>query len=98
MLARSGPLPKTDGWRFEPKLDGFRCLVCTHGRFRALSRRGWNMTKLLPQLKDSLAGDLQLDGELVAVNEQGHPDFHLLCRRMLHGDSAIPVMYLVFDV
>jgi len=48
-LERSGPLPTGAGWRFEPKLDGFRCLACTHGgRFRAKSRRGV-MTAKLPE-------------------------------------------------
>jgi ATP-dependent DNA ligase len=67
MLARSGALPTGAGWRFEPKLDGFRCLVCTHGgRFRARSRRGWDMTANLPELALSLRPDVQLDGELIA--------------------------------
>jgi hypothetical protein len=39
MLAPSEPLPTGNERRFEPKLDGFRCLVCTHGGlFRARSR------------------------------------------------------------
>jgi ATP-dependent DNA ligase len=47
-LARSAPLPAAPGWRFEPKLDGFRCLTCTHGgRLRVRSRRGWDITNLL---------------------------------------------------
>lgn len=54
MLARSGPLPTGRGWLYEPKLDGFRCLVCTHGRFRTRSRRGWDMTNLLPELGQTL--------------------------------------------
>ena len=44
MLARAGAIPRGRGWTFEPKLDGFRCLVCTHAGFRARSRRGWDMT------------------------------------------------------
>ena len=44
MLAHSGPLPTGPGWRFEPKLDGFRCRACTHGgRLRVRSRRGWDI-------------------------------------------------------
>jgi hypothetical protein len=31
MLARPAPLPTGAGWRFEPKLDGFRRLAYTHG-------------------------------------------------------------------
>jgi bifunctional non-homologous end joining protein LigD len=99
MLARSGPLPTGAGWLFEPKLDGFRCLTCTHvGRFRARSRRGWNMTQLLPELAQVLPADVQLDGEIVALNADGAPDFHLLGSRMLHGREGISVTYFVFDV
>ena len=59
MLARSGVIPTGSGWRLEPKLDGFRCLVCTHGRFMARSRRGWNMTTRLPELGGALPPDVQ---------------------------------------
>ena len=51
MLARAGTIPHGRGWTFEPKLDGFRCLVCTHAGFRARSRRGWDMTHLLPEFR-----------------------------------------------
>jgi len=86
-------------WRFEPKLDGFRCLTCTHGgTFRARSRRGWTMTTLPPELARSLLPDVQLDGELVAVDRDGRPDFHRLSARMLHDDTSIRVTYVVFDV
>src|SRR5215212_2298381 len=67
MLARSGTIPSGRGWTFEPKLDGFRCLVCTHAGFRARSRRGWNMTAPLPEFADTLPTEVQLDGELVAL-------------------------------
>src|SRR3954452_11588156 len=99
MLAKSGPLPGVAGWSFEPKLDGFRCLVCTHGgRFRARSRRGWDMTPLLPELAHALPPDVQLDGELVALDGDGRPDFHRLGARMLHGGAGIRVTLFVFDV
>jgi ATP-dependent DNA ligase len=54
MLARAGRIPTGRGSRFEPKLDGFRCMFCTHAGFRARSRRGWDMTPLLPELADAL--------------------------------------------
>src|SRR5690349_12118541 len=99
MLARSGALPTGSGWRFEPKLDGFRWLVCTHGgRFRAKSRRAWDMTAKLPELAVSLPPDVQLDGELIAWTDEGLPDFYRLGRRMLHGDKSIPVTLMLFDV
>src|SRR3954468_2528017 len=36
-LALAGTIPTGRGWRFEPRLNGFRCLTCTHGRFLARS-------------------------------------------------------------
>jgi bifunctional non-homologous end joining protein LigD len=98
MLARAGTIPHGHGWVFEPKLDGFRCLVCTHHGFRARSRRGWNMTELLPELADALPEGVQLDGELVALDETGRPDFHRLSSRMLHKRRGIEVTLFVFDV
>jgi bifunctional non-homologous end joining protein LigD len=41
---------------------------------------------------------VQLDGELVAWDESGHPDFHRLSSRMLHGDMSMAVTLMVFDV
>jgi len=97
MLARSGLLPT--GWRYELKCDGFRALVCTHGgRLRVRSRRGWDMTSRIPELAECLPADVQLDGELVAWGDDVQPDFHRLSRRMLHGETSIPVTLMAFDV
>lgn len=41
---------------------------------------------------------MQLDGELVALDADGRPDFHLLASRMLHRQPAIDVTLFVFDV
>ena len=98
MLARSGAIPTGRGWTFGPKLDGFRCMVCTHGGFRARSRRGWDMTHLLPEFRRSLPEGVQLDGELVPLDEAGRPDFHRLSSRMLHGRGGIAVTLFAFDV
>jgi bifunctional non-homologous end joining protein LigD len=56
------------------------------------------MTKLLPELAAALPRDVQLDGELVAVDQEGWPDFHRLGARMLHGGGGIAVTLFVFDV
>ena len=39
-----------------------------------------------------------LDGELVAFNDHGAPHWPLLYDRVLHGNTTIPVTYVVFDV
>jgi bifunctional non-homologous end joining protein LigD len=65
MLSRAGPLPAGQGWSFELKWDGFRAIVSTEDGLAVRSRRGWNMTSVLPDLRALPAG-LVLDGELVA--------------------------------
>jgi bifunctional non-homologous end joining protein LigD len=64
MLSRPGPLPAGAGWSFELKWDGFRAIVSTADSFEVRSRRGWNTTEVLPELR-KLPSGLVLDGELV---------------------------------
>ena len=97
MLSAPGEIPTDQGWTFEVKWDGFRALISTEDGLRVRSRRGWNMTPMLPELEDLPAG-LVLDGELVAFNEEGDPHFPLLSRRVLHGDRTIAVHLMIFDV
>ena len=66
--------------------------------FRARSRRGWDMTHLLPEFRKSVPEGVQLDGELVALAADGRPDFHRLTSRMLHGRTGIALTLFVFDV
>ncbi len=54
------------------------------------SRRGWNMTSLLPEL-EALPPGFVLDGELVAFNQEGLPWFPSVCDRLLHGDRREPI-------
>ena len=78
MLARTASAPPTDeGWSYEPKLDGDRCLVDTHGRFRARSRRGWAMAELIPE-PAALPFGLMLDGEFASFDGDGRPSFDRL--------------------
>jgi ATP-dependent DNA ligase len=66
MLLRSGRLPMSGDYAFEPKWDGFRALVSRSGRLRVKSRRGWDMTNLVPELSN-LPDGLAVDGELIAL-------------------------------
>jgi bifunctional non-homologous end joining protein LigD len=98
MLARSAAAPPSGtAWSYEPKLDGYRCLVDTHDGFRARSRRAWAMAELVPELA-RLPDGLQLDGELVSFDTDGRPSFDLLGRRMLVHDRRVSVCFLAFDV
>jgi bifunctional non-homologous end joining protein LigD len=95
MLARSGPVPSGD-YAFELKWDGFRALLSNQGEFRVVSRRGWNMTGLLPELRDLPASGV-FDGELVAFADR-RPYFPLVCERLLHGERSVPLTYVIFDL
>jgi bifunctional non-homologous end joining protein LigD len=56
MLLRAGQLPVGPGWLYEVKWDGFQKLVSTEAGLRVRSRRGWNMSSLLPELHGLPAG------------------------------------------
>ena len=82
MLATHGSVAKltTAAWAFEGKWDGYRLLVdANHGELQLHSRSGRDVTHEYPQLK-ALAADLAehhviLDGEVVALDESGVPNF-----------------------
>src|SRR3954452_3484605 len=74
MLLRSGRLPASGDYAYEPKWDGFRALVSRNGKLRVRSRRGWDMTSLVPELA-ALPYGLAVDGELVAFGSDGLPSF-----------------------
>jgi ATP-dependent DNA ligase len=98
MLARSGPIPTRGDWSFEVKWDGFRAIVSTEGApLPVRSRRGWDMTQLLPELS-ALPIAATFDGELVAFGDDGRPDIPLLCEKMLMRRPSIPVTLMIFDL
>lgn len=108
MLATAGAVPTTPGWAFEFKWDGVRAIVAAGaGRVRLTSRNGNDVTGGYPEVVAACAGigdPVLLDGELVALDRAGRPDFGLLQQRM-HVRSPpaelrarVPVALYVFDV
>lgn len=97
MLARGGKLPTCGDWAYEVKWDGFRGLLSTEGRFRVRSRRGWDMTELIPELA-SFPVYGTFDGELVAFDAEGVPDFALICERLLKRHHSIRLTFVIFDL
>jgi bifunctional non-homologous end joining protein LigD len=97
MLARSGPIPTRGDYAYEVKWDGFRGILSTEHGLRVRSRRGWDMTDLLPELASFPVFGI-FDGELVAFDTSVAPDFPLVCERMLMRRRHIPVVYVIFDV
>ena len=96
MLSHPGPLPSGSGWSYELKWDGFRALVSTEDGLHVRSRRGWNMTPVLPELS-ALPEGLVLDGELVAW-KGSEPYFPHVCRRVLNRDSSVSLTFVIFDL
>ena len=98
-LATSGPLPKGDGWSYEPKWDGFRGMAFVDGTERVLSRRGNDLTYLCPvveQLRTLELDPAVFDGEIVALRDGVH-SFEGLQSAMRRRSSE-SVAFIVFDV
>ncbi|MCU1628444.1 MAG: ligase [Pseudonocardia sp.] len=107
MLAVAGPPPVGEGWAFEFKWDGVRAVVAVSGdAVRFTSRNGNDVTAGYPELVASLRSDrpLLLDGEIVAADAAGRPDFGLLQQRMhVRAPSErliadVPVSLYLFDL
>jgi bifunctional non-homologous end joining protein LigD len=112
MLATAGTLPKKDdGWAYELKWDGVRAIVYVDGgRVRARSRNDKDLLTSFPELRElgAFLGSTSavLDGEIVALDENGRPDFGRLQHRLhVVSPSAAakraresPVSFLAFDV
>ena len=110
MLATPGTdVPTGAGWSHEVKWDGMRILADTHeGRTRLTSRNDNDVTEGWPDVAASPLGDrdLLVDGEIIALNDRGIPDFRVLQER-LHVRRAtsvarlvtrVPVTFMVFDL
>jgi bifunctional non-homologous end joining protein LigD len=104
MLATSdnGVLPDSPRYCYEYKWDGYRAImrVAKDGGTALTSRRGNDFTRTYPELlgvaAPALAGrPAVLDGEIVALDQDGRPDFELLQNRTRHRQ---PVHYFAFDV
>lgn len=97
MKAVSGTLPTGTGWRFEPKWDGHRTLVRRRsGAVAAVSSSGADRTRTWPWLveavSEQVSGDAIVDGEVIAIDEDGRHRFGLV------GDPQVPHAFVAFDV
>ncbi|MGE2734879.1 ATP-dependent DNA ligase [Mycolicibacterium vaccae] len=101
MLATEGSIAKYTAkqWAFEGKWDGYRLLVdADHGRLTLRSRRGRDVTHEYPQLA-VLGAELAdhrviLDGEAVALDESGVPNFG----QMQNRARSTRVEFWAFDI
>src|SRR5579884_4056783 len=110
MLAKaSKTLPQADGLLYEPKWDGFRCIVLRDGDEVELhSRNERPLTRYFPELLDPLRLHLPeravVDGEIVVATASGL-DFDALLQRVHPSESRVkllaettPASFVAFDM
>ena len=102
MLATLSPsIVEGPEWVFEEKYDGIRAVASRErGDVKIWSRTLQDLTGGFPHVVEAVralsAGDLTVDGELVALDDEGVSRFQLLQRRGIAGAS--PTRYAVFDL
>ncbi|HEY8913924.1 ATP-dependent DNA ligase [Lacisediminihabitans sp.] len=100
-----------DDWAFEMKWDGIRAIATVeNGAVRLTSRNGKDLTASYPELGELgsvvSAGTATIDGEIVALDSRGRPDFGLLQTRMNltkasdveRSARSAPVHFMAFDL
>jgi len=86
------------GWFYEVKLDGYRAIAVKSSRVNLFSRRHKSFNSQYPYLVEALA-DLPegtvVDGEVVALDDSGRPNFNLLAQ---FRSEASRIQYFIFDL
>src|SRR5215207_8270171 len=112
MLAKAaGEIPDGDGWMYEPKWDGFRCIVFRAGDdIELASRKERPFTRYFPELlgplKEALPERCVVDGEIVVATGTGEGlDFDALLQRIHPAESRVrrlavetPASFVAFDL
>jgi ATP-dependent DNA ligase len=88
-----------DKWLLEPKLDGYRVIAVKSGGradLYSMDQKLYNVE--FPQILEALQKlrhqDVILDGEIVAVEPSGRPNFNALQNRR---STKLPIYYVAFD-
>jgi bifunctional non-homologous end joining protein LigD len=98
-----------DGWLFEVKWDGHRCLANLGTATRLTSRTTRDMTGQFPELIDLhrqlAARNAVVDGEIVALDRDGRPSFermqdrfHRAPEELARNKGRVPVQFIAFDL
>lgn len=112
MLAKpAATFPTGDGWCYEPKWDGFRCIVFRDGAEIELgSRNERPLTRYFPEVVEAVRANLPercvVDGEIVIARDGGDRlDFEALLQRIHPAESRVirlaaetPASFVAFDL
>ena len=101
MLAKESEEPFDDkNWLYEIKWDGYRAIAeIENNNIKLYSRNGISFENSYPIIVQELKkirADAVLDGEIVVLNEEGHPEFQLL--QHYESNTHRPIQYYVFDI
>jgi bifunctional non-homologous end joining protein LigD len=93
-------LPVGPEWSYEVKWDGFRVLLVKSGEgVELISRNNKSLTKDFPGVTEAGsrigAKTAVIDGEIVAIDERGHPSFQLLQNR---SSNDATIVFYAFDL
>jgi ATP-dependent DNA ligase len=102
-------IPAGDGWQYEPKWDGFRCLAFRHGDEVDLrSKSGKPLARYFPDVVENLralrANRFVLDGEIVVPVgdslsfEELQLRLHPAASRVQKLAAAHPAVFITFDL
>jgi bifunctional non-homologous end joining protein LigD len=86
-------------WLLEPKLDGYRVIAVKtagHANLYSMDAKIYNQEfpEIYSALRKLLYKELVLDGEIVAVEPNGRPNFNALQNRK---SAKLPIYYVAFD-
>ena len=94
--------PATGDWIYELKFDGIRLIgVKRDEKVSLLSRNENELTERFPEIVEAIkalpARECVIDGEVVALDEEGRSSFQLLQAREMEGRKT-PVYFYAFDL
>ena len=99
LLLRAETLPDDARWEYQIKLDGYRAIAFkTGGKVHLRSRNDKDFGVRYPAVVSGLANlpdETVIDGEIVALDEDGRPSFNVLQN---YGSSSAAVQFYIFDV
>ena len=102
MKAKLAAAPPRGNWIYEIKFDGWRALALKGGsQSRLLSRNEKDFGAKFPEIMESVAAleaqDAVLDGEIVALDEDGRSSFQLLQAYDI-GQKRPAIFFYAFDI
>ena len=100
LLLRTDNLPDEPArWEYQLKLDGYRAIAFkTGGKLHLRSRNDNDFSVRYPNVLRGLArlpNETVIDGEIVALDDDGRPSFNALQN---YSSPKTPIIYYVFDV